>query len=66
VTRWLSTLCRGVTAGAGGWRSEIGCFRRAAPIRGQAGFLDHEETVKGKTLFAREVYPRLKELPESG
>jgi hypothetical protein len=29
---------------------------------GQAGFLDHEETVKGMTLFAREVYPRLKEL----
>jgi hypothetical protein len=28
--------------------------------------LDHEATVKGMTLFAREVYPRLKELPESG
>jgi hypothetical protein len=38
--------------------------RRAC--RSQAGFLDHEETVKGMTLFAREVYPRLKELPESG
>jgi hypothetical protein len=33
---------------------------------GQAGFLDHEETVKGMTFFAREVYPRLKEMPESG
>jgi hypothetical protein len=32
-------------------------------IMGQAGFLDHDETVKGMTLFAREVYPRLKELP---
>jgi len=35
-------------------------------IMGQAGFLDHEETVKGMTLFAGEVYPRLQELPESG
>jgi hypothetical protein len=43
----------------------LGRFRRAAPIRGQAGFFDHE-TVKGKTLFVREVYPRLKELRESG
>ncbi|MBI3302389.1 MAG: hypothetical protein HYZ72_09995 [Deltaproteobacteria bacterium] len=31
-------------------------------IMGQAGFLDHDETVKGMKLFAREVYPRLKEL----
>jgi hypothetical protein len=31
-------------------------------IMGQAGFLDHKETVKGMKLFAREVYPRLKEL----
>jgi alkanesulfonate monooxygenase SsuD/methylene tetrahydromethanopterin reductase-like flavin-dependent oxidoreductase (luciferase family) len=30
-------------------------------IMGQAGFLDHEETVKGMQLFAREVYPRLKD-----
>ena len=29
---------------------------------GQAGFLDHAETVKGLKLFASEVYPRLKEL----
>jgi hypothetical protein len=29
---------------------------------GQAGFLDHDETVKGMQMFAREVYPRLKEL----
>lgn len=28
----------------------------------QAGFLDHEETVKGMRLFSREVYPRLREL----
>jgi hypothetical protein len=35
-------------------------------IMGQAGFLDHGETAKGKRLFGREVYPRLKELPESG
>jgi hypothetical protein len=35
-------------------------------IMGQAGFLDHEETVKGMTLFGGEVYPRLEELPESG
>ncbi len=30
-------------------------------LMGQAGFLDHQETVKGMQLFAREVYPRLKE-----
>jgi hypothetical protein len=29
---------------------------------GQAGFLDHEDTVHGIRMFAREVYPRLKEL----
>ena len=33
-------------------------------IMGQAGFLDHDETAKGMSLFAREVYPRLKDLPE--
>ena len=31
-------------------------------IMGQAGFLDHEETVKGMQMFVREVYPRLKAL----
>ena len=31
-------------------------------IMGQAGFLDHKETVKGLKLFSQEVYPRLKEL----
>jgi alkanesulfonate monooxygenase SsuD/methylene tetrahydromethanopterin reductase-like flavin-dependent oxidoreductase (luciferase family) len=31
-------------------------------MMGQAGFLEHEETVRGMTSFAREVYPRLKEL----
>ena len=31
-------------------------------IMGQAGFLDHEETMKGIRLFGREVYPRLKDL----
>jgi hypothetical protein len=39
---------------------------RALLIMGQAGFLDHEETVKGKTRFVREVYPRLNDLPETG
>ncbi len=29
---------------------------------GQAGFLEHEESVKGIRMFAREVYPRLKEM----
>ena len=29
---------------------------------GQAGFLEHEDTVHGIRMFAREVYPRLKEL----
>ena len=31
-------------------------------MMGQAGFLEHDETVRGMTLFSREVYPRLKEL----
>ena len=31
-------------------------------IMGQAGFLEHDETVVGIRTFAREVYPRLKEL----
>ncbi|MGH7111868.1 MAG: hypothetical protein ACREFK_15725, partial [Stellaceae bacterium] len=30
-------------------------------IMGQAGFLEHEDTVVGIKHFAREVYPRLKE-----
>ena len=29
---------------------------------GQAGFLEHEDSVLGIRTFAREVYPRLKEL----
>jgi len=32
-------------------------------IMGQGGFLSHEETVSNLTLFAKEVAPRLKELP---
>jgi len=35
-------------------------------IMGQAGFLEHEETVKGMKLFAQEVYPRLKDLAPGG
>ncbi|HXM06932.1 MAG TPA: hypothetical protein VN936_05685, partial [Candidatus Acidoferrum sp.] len=31
-------------------------------MMGQAGFLEHDETVRGMTNFANEVYPRLKEL----
>ena len=34
-------------------------------MMGQAGFLEHEETVRGMQLFAREVHPRLKELTRS-
>ena len=30
-------------------------------IMGQAGFLEHDETVRGIKTFAREVYPRLKD-----
>ena len=30
-------------------------------LMGQAGFLDHDETVAGIRAFAREVYPRLRE-----
>ena len=31
-------------------------------IMGQAGFLEHDDTVHGIRMFAREVYPRLKEI----
>jgi hypothetical protein len=31
-------------------------------IMGQAGFLEHDDTVHGIKMFVREVYPRLKEL----
>ena len=31
-------------------------------IMGQAGFLEHDDTVKGIRMFARHVYPRLKEM----
>ncbi len=31
-------------------------------VMGQAGFLDHAETVKGIDMLAKELYPRLKEL----
>jgi alkanesulfonate monooxygenase SsuD/methylene tetrahydromethanopterin reductase-like flavin-dependent oxidoreductase (luciferase family) len=35
-------------------------------IMGQAGFLEHDETVSGIRMFAREVYPRLKqEFPDN-
>jgi hypothetical protein len=30
-------------------------------MMGQAGFLDHEETIHGINTFAREVMPRLKD-----
>ncbi len=31
-------------------------------MMGQAGFLTYDETINSMTLFAKEVYPRLKEL----
>jgi len=31
----------------------------------QSGFLDHKRTVSSMTLFAREVYPQIKELPRT-
>jgi hypothetical protein len=31
-------------------------------IMGQAGFLEHDDSVLGIRTFAREVYPRLKEM----
>jgi alkanesulfonate monooxygenase SsuD/methylene tetrahydromethanopterin reductase-like flavin-dependent oxidoreductase (luciferase family) len=30
-----------------------------------AGFMPHERTVKAMTLFAREVYPQIKDLPRT-
>ena len=35
-------------------------------IMGQAGFLEHDDTVLGIRTFAREVYPRLRiEFPDT-
>jgi hypothetical protein len=35
-------------------------------IMGQAGLLEHDDTVHGIRMFAREVYPRLKQVyPDS-
>jgi hypothetical protein len=31
----------------------------------QAGFLSHQKTVKSMTLFAKEVYPQIRELAPS-
>jgi hypothetical protein len=31
----------------------------------QAGHLDHERTVASMTLFAKEVYPQIRDLPRS-
>ncbi|MEX0840926.1 MAG: LLM class flavin-dependent oxidoreductase [Xanthobacteraceae bacterium] len=31
----------------------------------QSGFLDHKRTVRSMTLFAREVYPQIKDLPRT-
>ena len=31
----------------------------------QAGFLDHQRTVRSMTLFAKEVYPQIKDLPRT-
>ncbi len=38
----------------------VGGFGHAL-MMGQAGFLEHDETVLSIKTFAREVYPRLKE-----
>ena len=35
-------------------------------IMGQAGFLEHDDTVHGIRMFAREVYPRLKQFSPDG
>jgi alkanesulfonate monooxygenase SsuD/methylene tetrahydromethanopterin reductase-like flavin-dependent oxidoreductase (luciferase family) len=35
-------------------------------IMGQAGFLEHDDTVHGIRMFAREVYPRLKQIYPEG
>ena len=34
-------------------------------MMGQAGFLTYDETMSSMALFAKEVYPRLKELTAS-
>jgi alkanesulfonate monooxygenase SsuD/methylene tetrahydromethanopterin reductase-like flavin-dependent oxidoreductase (luciferase family) len=39
---------------------QVGGFGHVLML-GQSGFLDHDDTVRGIRLFAREVYPRLRE-----
>jgi len=34
-------------------------------MMGQAGFMTYDETMRSMALFAKEVYPRLKELTAS-
>jgi alkanesulfonate monooxygenase SsuD/methylene tetrahydromethanopterin reductase-like flavin-dependent oxidoreductase (luciferase family) len=46
------------------FRDHVGPFGHLM-IMGQAGFMQYDETVRGLTLFAREVHPRLKELTRS-
>src|SRR5437660_1346062 len=55
---WVSTSTPGGSDHVGGFGHLL--------IMGQAGFLEHDETVHGIKTFAREVYPRLKEaFPDS-
>ena len=39
---------------------DVGGFDHNTPLMGQAGFLEHDDTVHGIRMFAREVYPQLK------
>jgi alkanesulfonate monooxygenase SsuD/methylene tetrahydromethanopterin reductase-like flavin-dependent oxidoreductase (luciferase family) len=46
----------------GRFHERVGGFDHLLMMQ-QAGFLDHEHTVRSMTLFATEVYPRVRELP---
>jgi alkanesulfonate monooxygenase SsuD/methylene tetrahydromethanopterin reductase-like flavin-dependent oxidoreductase (luciferase family) len=54
-----------VQAQIAGFYEQVGGFGHLL-IMGQAGFLEHEETVTGIRTFAREVYPRLQALFPDG
>src|ERR1043166_1193215 len=44
------------------FNDEVGGFDHLLMMQ-QAGFLDHKRTVRSMTLFANEVYPRVRDLP---
>ena len=44
------------------FHEKVGGFDHLSMV-GRSGFMTHEETCKSMTLFAREVLPRIQEVP---